>query len=278
LDNATATSVLAGSTTATVRPGDVVRCTIQSTTLTMTNQTTQVTMLSTTDNTILSGYPGLVDAAGTSSVTNYVMANWDAGDFTAPMTAVQIASDNFNRPDQLNLGPNWSIGTGHGPIQIVSDQIQPYPAGGPPPSKEHYTASGVFPNDQWSQIQIINEDALGDNAVELRAADSTDTLYVLDVNLTGAAGTAQTRIATVFNGIITPVVIDQTWSVVSPGDYIRGQVQGTLVSLVDVTTGVLLLSASDSNITAGYPGISMQVINGNPTDPIAANWSGGTFQ
>ncbi|HEY5176453.1 MAG TPA: Ig-like domain-containing protein [Terriglobales bacterium] len=278
LDNATTYTVLAGSTTATVRAGDVVRCTIQGTALTMTNQTTQVTLLSVNDNTILSGYPGLVDAAGTTSVTNYIMANWAAGDYVAPMTAVQTASDNFNRPDQLNLGSNWQIGIGHGAIQIVSGQIEPYPAGGPPPSKEHYIANGVFPNDQWSQIQIINEDVLGDNAVELRASDTADTLYVLDVNLTGGPGVAQTRIAAVINGIITPLVIDQVWSAVSPGDYIRGQVQGTLVSLVDVTTGVLLLSASDSNITAGYPGISMQVINGNPTDHIAANWSGGTFQ
>ena len=278
LDNATAYTVLAGSTTATVRPGDTVRCTVTGSLLTMTNQTTQTTLLTVSDNTILSGYPGLVDAAGTASVTNYTMANWDAGDYVAPMTAVQIASDNFNRPDQLNLGPNWQIGFGHGPIQIVGGQIQPYPAGGPPPSKEHYIANGVFPNDQWSQTQIVTEDTLGDNAVELRASDVTDTLYVLDVNLTGAPGTAQTRIAIVINGIITPLAIDQTWSQVSPGDYIRGQVQGTLVSLVDITTGSLLLSASDSNITAGYPGISMQVINGNPTDHIAANWSGGTFQ
>jgi hypothetical protein len=278
LDNATATSVLAGSTTATVRPGDVVRCTIQGSALTMTNQTTQTTLLSATDNTILSGYPGLVDAAGTASVTNYTMANWDAGDYLAPMSAVLIASDNFNRPDQLDLGPNWTIGFGHGSIQIVSDQIQPYPAGGMQPSKEHYTADGVFPNDQWSQIQVISEDALGDNAVELRAQNTADTLYVLDVNLAGGPGTAETRIATVINGVITPLVIDQKWSAVSPGDYIRGQVQGTLVSLIDITTGVLLLSASDSNITAGYPGISMQVLNGATTDHIAANWSGGTFQ
>ena len=278
LDNATATSVLAGSTTATVRAGDVVRCTIQGSALVMSNQTTQTTLLSATDNTILSGYPGLVDAAGTTSVTNYTLENWDAGDLLAPMTATQIASDNFNRPDQLNLGPNWTIGFGHGPIQIVSNQIQPYPAGGTPPSKEHYTAAGVFPNDQWSQIQVINEDALGDNAVELRALNTADTLYVLDVNLMGGPGVAETRIATVINGVITPLVIDQTWSAVSAGDYIRGQVQGTLVSLIDVTTGVLLLSASDSNITAGYPGISMQVLNGATTDHIAANWSGGTFQ
>ncbi len=278
LDNATTMSVLAGSTTATVRAGDVIRCTIQGAALTMTNQTTHATLLTATDNTVLSGYPGLVDAAGTSSVTNYVMANWDAGDYVAPMTATQTASDNFNRPDQLSLGPNWSVGFGHAPIQIVSGQIQPYPAGGPPPSKEHYTALGVFPNDQWSQTQIINEDALGDNAVELRASNTADTLYVLDVNLTGGPGVAQTRIAAVINGIITPLVIDQTWSAVAPGDYIRGQVQGTLISLIDVTTGTLLLSASDSNITAGYPGISMQVINGNPADHIAANWSGGTFQ
>ncbi len=52
LDNATAISVLAGSTTATVRPGDVVRCTISGTALSMTNQTTQTTLVTATDNTI----------------------------------------------------------------------------------------------------------------------------------------------------------------------------------------------------------------------------------
>ena len=153
--------------------------------------------------------------------------------------------------------------------------MQPYPAGGTPPSKEHYFAYGPFPNDQWSQMQIVTADTLGDVAVELRASDTTDTLYVCDVNLAGAAGTAETRIANVQNGTIIPLVIDQQWSAVSPGDYIRGQVQGSLISLIDVTTGTLLVSVNDTSISSGYPGISLQAITGNPADHIGANWSGG---
>jgi hypothetical protein len=243
----------------------------------MTDETRSATLLTATDATIPSGYPGLVDYAGTVSVASFIMTNWTAGASGAPLTAQQIGSDNFNRANALNLGPNWHTGFGHGPIQVVNQEVQPYPAGGNPPSKEHYVAAGIFPNDQWSQMQVIVEDTLGDNAVELRASDSSDTLYVLDVNLTGAPGTAETRIARVLNSVIVPLVIDQTWSAVSPGDEIRGQVQGSLLSLIDITTGTLLLSAFDTNITSGYPGISMQSITGTPSDHIAANWSGGTF-
>ena len=278
LDNAGTYSVLAASTISTVNALDTIRCTVQGSVLTMTDQTTSATLLTATDSTIPSGYPGLVDSAGTTAVTNYIMANWAAGASFAPLTAQVVASDNFNRANALNLGPNWDVGPGHGPIQIVNQQVQPYPAGGPQPSKEHYVAAGVFPNDQWSQTQIIVEDILGDNAVEVRASDTSDTLYVLDVNIAGGPGVAETRISYVISGAITPLVIDQTWSAVSPGDYIRGQVQGNLLSLVDVTTGTLLLSAFDTNITSGYPGISMQVIDGTTTDHIAAKWSGGKFQ
>jgi uncharacterized protein YjdB len=278
LDIAGNNSVLTNSTTANVNPGDTVRCSIQANVITMTNQTASSTLLSVTDSSIISGYPGLVDMAGSSNVANYTLANWDAGDVAAPMTLVQVASDNFNRADSLNLGPNWHVGTGHGPLQIISQQIEPYPAGGTPPSKEHYFAAGPFPNDQWSQLQIVVEDALGDNAVELRASDTADTLYVLDVNLTGAAGVAETRIASVINSTITPLVIDTTWSAVNPGDYIRGEARGNLISLIDVTTGTLLLTVTDSTVTSGYPGISMQVLNGGTPDHVAGNWSGGKFQ
>src|SRR5436305_12370181 len=75
LDTAGTNTVLAFSTTATIQPGDVVRCTVQGSVLTMTDQTTSATVLTATDATIPSGYPGLVDAAGTTSVTNYVRAN-----------------------------------------------------------------------------------------------------------------------------------------------------------------------------------------------------------
>jgi hypothetical protein len=277
LDNAGTYTVLASSTTATIAAGDTVRCTVQGTTLTMTDRTTSTTLLTASNSTIPSGYPGVVDSAGTIAITNYVMANWASGVNAASEALQQLASDNFDRGNALNLGPNWHVGYNHGPIQIVNQQVQPYPAGGPQPSKEHYFAYGPFPNDQWSQMQVVVEDTLGDNAVELRASDAADTLYVCDVNLTGVPGVAEARIDWVLNGTITFLVVDQQWTAVSPGDYIRGQVQGNLISLIDVTTGTLLLTAFDTNITSGYPGISLQANTGTPSDHIAANWSGGTF-
>jgi hypothetical protein len=89
--------------------------------------------------------------------------------------------------------------------------------------------------------------------------------------------TAASRIVEVLHATIITLVTDQQWSAVSPGDYIRGQVQGSLISLIDVTTGQLLLTTFKTDITSGYPGISLQAVRGNPSDHIAANWSGGTF-
>jgi hypothetical protein len=278
LENAGTQSTLASSTTATVAAGDFIRCSVQGAALTMADITSSVTLLTATDTTIPSGYPGLIDFSG-SLQASYRMANWSAGASAAPLTATQLVSDNFNRPDQVGLGPSWVVGSGHGPIQIVSDQIEPYPSGGPQPSKEHYVAAGPIPNDQWSQLQAVFEDQLGDVAMEVRASDIADNMYVCDLDLTGGPGTAETRIVKVLNGAIVPLVVDTQWSSVFPGDYIRGQVQGTLISLVDVTTGTLLLSAFDTDLTAGYPGISMQSEVGElPSDHIAANWSGGSLQ
>jgi hypothetical protein len=278
LDNAGTFTTLTTSTAANVAAGDVVRCTVQRTSLTMTDQTSSTTLLTATDSTIPAGYPGIVDSAGSVAITNYVLANWAAGSIAAPLTLQQLASDNFNRPDALDLGTNWHVGTGHGPIQIISQQIQPYPAGGPQPSKQHYIAYGPFPNDQWSEVQVILEDTTGDVAAEVRASDTADDMYVCDVNLTGPTGTAETRIVRVLGGVITALVVDPQWSAVSPGDYIRGQVQGNLISLIDITTGQLLLTTFDTTIASGYPGISLQAATGSQSDHIAANWSGGAFQ
>ena len=223
----------------------------------MTDETTSTTLLTASDASIPSGYPGLIDSAGTASVTDYVMANWAGGDSSPSLTLQQVASDDFNRANAQNLGTNWHVGPGHGPIQIVSDQIEPYPAGGQQPSKEHYVAAGAFPNDQWGRLQAVVQDTVGDLACELRASDTEDTMYVADLNVTGGPGTGETRIVKVLQGNIIPLVIDQQWSSVSPGDYIRGQVQGSLITLIDDTTGVLLLTTFDTDVTSGYPGVSI---------------------
>jgi hypothetical protein len=206
------------------------------------------------------------------------MANWTAGANGASPSIVQLVSDNFNRPNALNLGDNWVIGSGHGPIQIANDKIEPLPNGGPQPSKEHYIAYGPFPNDQWAQFQAVSEYSVSDMGAEVRASDFADSMYVCDVNVIGPPGTAETRIVRVLNGTITPLVVDQQWSSISAGNYIRGQVQGNLISLINVTTGTLLLSAFDTNLSSGYPGMSLQLLSGTSSNDIATNWSGGTFK
>jgi hypothetical protein len=206
------------------------------------------------------------------------MANWSGGANGASAVATQYASDSFVRANSLNLGSNWVVGPGHGPIQIVSNEVQPYPAGGTQPSKEHFIAYGMPPNDQWAQLQAVFEDMVGDLAVELRASGAVDSMYVCDLNLAGGPGVAQVRIVKVLNGTITTLITDQQWSTVNPGDYVRGQVQGSLISLIDQTTGALLLSAFDTSLTSGYSGISLQAVTGNPSDHIASNWSAGSLQ
>jgi hypothetical protein len=243
----------------------------------MIDVTRSVTLLAASDSTIPSGYPGVV-ASAPSTVDSYAMDNWSAGASTASATAIQLASDDFNRADALSLGSNWVAGFGHGPIQIVNDQVEPYPGGGTQPSKEHFIAHGPFPDDQWAQLQAVVDDTIGDLAVELRASDTADTMYVCDLNVTGGPGTAMTRIVKVLDGSIIPLIIDQTWSSVAPKDYIRGQAQGSLISLIDQTTGRLLVAASDTSITGGYSGISLQAVTGAPSDHIAANWSAGSLQ
>ncbi len=277
VNSGTATT-MTNSTTATVRPGDTVRCSVQRQLLTMTNQTTSTTLLTYVDGTVTSGYPGLVDSAGSSPVNNYVLENWAGGAVLAPSVLQTLASDNFNRADALTLGSNWAVGFGHGPIQIVGQAIEPYPSGGVQPSKEHYVAYGTFPNDQWSQFQVEVQDTVGDMGAELRASATADNMYVADVNITGGPGVAMVRLVKVIEGTITPLIIDQQWSSVSPGDTIRGQVQGNLISLVNVTTGSLLLTISDTDNTSGYPGVSLQAGSGTPADHIADNWSAGTFK
>jgi Bacterial Ig-like domain (group 2)/Abnormal spindle-like microcephaly-assoc'd, ASPM-SPD-2-Hydin len=268
---------LAGSTTATVSAGDVVRCTVQGSTITMTDQTTSTILLTATDTTLPSGYPGWVIASFGSNLSDYIAANWAGGAGGTAPSLQTLASDNFNRADAPNLGPNWHVGTGHDPVQIVSNQIEPDASPVDPPSKEHYIAYGPFPNDQWSEDQIVSEDVIGDNGVEIRASDSADTLYLCDVNLTGAAGTAEVRLVRVLSGTAVAMNIAATYVSVLPSDYIRGQVQGSLISMVDVTQGTLLLTVNDTSITSGYPGVTLQTVSGSPSDHIAANWSGGGF-
>jgi trimeric autotransporter adhesin len=262
-------SIIASSNTATVMANDYLQLTVQGTAVTLTDVTQSETLLTVTDSTLMAGYPGICVGSGG------IVANWSAGLNTMPSVLQSVASDNFNRPNSPNLGPNWSVGPGYYPIQIVNTQIESDGQGQPPGQghgKEYYTAS-TFPSDQWSQAQVI-QSTNDVNGALLRYQGTADTHYVGFVSMLGAPGTCSVSIDSDTNGAPTVLASDSQNCSVSPGDYVRLQAQGPLLTYVDVTTGALLLTVLDSGISGGSPGWSLNPVGGTP---IAASWSGGQF-
>jgi LmbE family N-acetylglucosaminyl deacetylase len=269
LDNAGNQSLLASSSSATVLPGDYIQLSVQGSTITFTNVTRSTTLLTATDSTLVTGYPGMYVADGG------VLANWSAGLGTAPLGLTTLASDNFNRPNSPNLGSNWAVGPGYYPIQIVNDKIESDGQGQPPGQghgKEYYTAV-PFPGDQWSQAQVIASQNDVNGAI-VRYQGSSDTHYVGFVSRTGPPKTCAVNIDRDINGAPVVLAADSNYCSVSPGDSLRLQVQGSLLTYIDATTGALLLTVVDNQITGGSPGWSLNPNGGTPT---AAKWSGGSF-
>jgi LmbE family N-acetylglucosaminyl deacetylase len=271
LDNNGSTSVIASSTTATVLANDYVQLAVQGSLLTLTDVTRSTTLLSVSNSTIPVGYPGIYVSDGPLPT----LANWSAGVATAPVILTTLASDNFNRPNAPSLGSSWTVGPGYFTIQIVNDQIESDGQGQPPGQghgKEFYSAV-TFPSDQWSQAQVIasNNDV---NGAIVRYQGTVDTHYVGFVSRIGPPGTCTVTIDRDISGAPTVLASDSTYCAVASGDYIRLQAQETLLSYIDVTTGSLLLTTMDSQITGGSPGWSL---NPNGSTPRAANWSGGEF-
>ncbi len=262
-------TAIKSSSTATVLANDYLQLSVQGTTLTLTDVTQSTTLLTTTDSTISAGYPGLYVSDGGS------LANWSAGLTTTPLTLATLASDNFNRANAPNLGPNWAVGPGYYALQIINDQIESAGQGQPPGTghgKEYYTAVS-FPSDQWSQGQVIASNVDINGAI-VRYQGSVDTHYVGFVNVLGPAGTCTVTMDRDISGAPVVLATDSRYCSVSSGDYVRLQAQGSLLSYIDVTTGTLLLTAIDTMITGGSPGWSLNPQGGTP---IAANWSGGAF-
>ncbi len=271
LDSNGSRSVIASSSTATVVAGDYLQLSATGTSLTLTNVTRSTTLLMASDSSVTAGYPGFyVGGSGTT------LSDWSAGLANAPVNSATLATDNFNRANAPNLGVNWAVGSGLYAIQIVNDQIESAGQGQPPGQghgKEYYVGVS-FPSDQWSQAQVISSHNDVNGAI-VRYQGSSDTHYVGFVSMIGPAGTCSINIERDINGAPVVLAADSTYCAVSAGDYMRLQVQGSLLSYIDATSGALLLTVLDTQITGGSPGWSLNPAGGTPT---AANWSGGSFQ
>jgi hypothetical protein len=185
-------------------------------------------------------------------------------------TSRQLASDNFNRADSLDLGANWTINFGEVSAQIVSNQVEPRIVGGA--GREQYSAIS-WPNNQYSEWQIVALAAggVGQFGLTVRCSAVAQTFYELIVpNPAGSSGTITIR--KLVSGVLTN--LNTVAATPQIGDVWRLQVIGTAITALQ--NGVSVLSMTDGSISSGRPGITV-FSSASITNTIADNWAGGDF-
>jgi len=184
--------------------------------------------------------------------------------------AGQLASDDFNRSDG-NPGANW---TTLGTLTLFS--IRTNEAGNSTNQEEGGTwAAGNFPNDQWSEIAVstaVASSKWGRIGVVVRGSGSSNTFYGAGMHK-GFANNENRRIWKTVSGASTSLATEAID--VANGDVIRLEVQGT--SLRMYVNGALRLSANDSDIASGQPGIFLRITGQVGPDPFLDDWSAGDF-
>jgi hypothetical protein len=171
------------------------------------------------------------------------------------------ASDNFARANG-SLGPNWTD-MAVGGLAIANDEVTGTNAGGN--SGDIRTAES-YDNDQYSQLQVSPTPLSGNQWIgpAVRAQDGGQDLY------TGIYywnyGSPELMLFKLDNGGWTELGADSTGALAAGTELTLTAVASTLDF---AENGTVVVSANDSTLTGGAPGI---MANGTPT---AGDWSGG---
>lgn len=188
-----------------------------------------------------------------------------------------LASDNFNRADNLSLGPNWTLqpqplGV---PCQISAQQVELiHLIGQPFQSYMAYTAL-LPPNDHYSQIAVVNLlDGNSQAGVLVRANASTGACYQFLVQ--GPLGPFALGSLRYFDSLGNGHLLGAgTFNVtLNANSVIRLEVLGT--TLTCKVDGVVVSSVVDTNLASGYAGFSLGIFSGTDvTTAIVDNWAVG---
>lgn len=188
-----------------------------------------------------------------------------------PPTRVTLASDDFNRADNADVGANWDQITGETQaMKIVSNTVQPTNASND--SGERYNAVTV-PDDQWGQAAMTpvaggetTDEGIG---IALRVAAGANTYYTAVVH---KAATNNVGVYKKVAGVYTHLATFTTaWA---DGDVLLFTAVGSQLRVYQngVQIGVRVI---DTSITSGAVGIKYSSsITGASLD----NWSAGGFQ
>ena len=178
-----------------------------------------------------------------------------------------LASDNFNRSDNADLGANWDVVTGEDSFKIVSNQVVPNIVSNDAGESNN---SVTWPNDQYSKVKCTETSTSANigPGVLIRAAVGARTYYRTVIS---SAGSANVEIAKFVAGTYTQLAT-RTSALIS-GDllYIEARANTLLVKKNGVALGATI---SDSAITAGRPGISY---SSQGTAPSVDDWEGGNL-
>lgn len=237
----------------------------------------KVLLLAATDCEYSGGRPGVGFYAYVNDPANMEIETIQAGGFasTPTVTRTLVASDNFNRANNADLGASWDVTTGSTACQIVSNQIRSTTAS--QTCLETYNATPVSP-DQYSKATIKTFTATGGNSafafVATRAAGpSADTEYK-----GGASGNwawNSSAISKAVAGVQTQLVQDSTitWAV---ADVMKLESVGATHTLY--RNDVPILEAGDAAVLAtGRAGVGMLAFGGVVADVELDDWEVGTI-
>lgn len=209
----------------------------------------------TSDSSLSSGYAGLYSF---SLNANNVGDNWEGGDFRQDLPV----SDSFtySNGELSAVAPNWTMQIGN--IQVSSNVIYPNSTSAP---IGYYWNASTFPNNQYSQIELLNFDSITRyQGVAVRMDVSSDTYYLY------YASNAWRIVAKIVDGIYTSIGayassgVIGTYKLEASGTTLTPYLNGSLDSDVGAQT--------DSSIASGSAGISAY---GQRVVHTFDNWSAG---
>lgn len=183
------------------------------------------------------------------------------GGIVSPRGPHDLATDNFTRANGA-VGLNWNIleDSGCSP-QISSNQLTCTGGNG----RVQFYGGVIWPADQYSQAAIVSI-AGGSVGPAVRMVGN-GYYYAATVGSFGT-GSANVFILIDDNGSQSLLASTST-ATVSANDVIQLSVAGSTLTCTNITTHTVLLTASDSTIPYGNPG--MYIASGNVVD----NWAGG---
>lgn len=182
-----------------------------------------------------------------------------------------VATDNFNRADDITLGSNWTLMNSAQPniLRVVSNQCKSPSSG----TGAAYWNANALNNNQYTKLTIVTVDHTFNTSfgVICRATGTAAT-----DNFSGYAfytdGTTWV-LARYDTGTKTNLATGSATFVAN--DIIEIRANGTTITGYQNGSPVASASATDSNYASGSGGLI--VVNGGTIDGISDNWEGGNL-